>query len=89
MESVVAAQRVMDSINDGTLLKRGPYEHFDDEERAQIDHPSRENRRHVLRVLIELFVNFRCVPVALKFFRENFFKAKFWESTKFCILEDK
>lgn len=29
-------QRVMDTINDGTLLKRGPYEHFDDEERAQI-----------------------------------------------------
>ena len=26
----------MDSINDGTLLKRDPYEHFDDEERAQI-----------------------------------------------------
>ena len=36
----------MDSINDGTLLKRGPYEHFDNEEIAQIDHPSRENRRH-------------------------------------------
>ena len=29
-------QRVMDKSNDGTLLKRGPYEHFDDEERAQI-----------------------------------------------------
>ena len=27
---------MMDTINDGTLLKRGPYEHFDDEERAQI-----------------------------------------------------
>ena len=26
----------MDSINDGTLLKRDPYEHFDNEERAQI-----------------------------------------------------
>ena len=23
-------QRVMGSINDGTMLKRGPYEHFDD-----------------------------------------------------------
>ena len=29
-------QPVVDSINDGTLLKRGPYEHFDDEERTQI-----------------------------------------------------
>ena len=29
-------QRVVETINDGTLLKRGPYEHFDDEERAQI-----------------------------------------------------
>ena len=29
-------QHVMDTINDGTLLKRGPYEHFDDEERGQI-----------------------------------------------------
>ena len=27
---------MVDSINDETLLKRGPYEHFDDEERAQI-----------------------------------------------------
>ena len=26
---------MVDTINDGTLLKRGPY-HFDDEERAQI-----------------------------------------------------
>jgi len=29
-------QRVIDSGTDGTVLKRGPYEHFDDEERAQI-----------------------------------------------------
>ena len=29
-------QRVMDIINDGTLLKRGPYKHFYDKERAQI-----------------------------------------------------
>ena len=29
------------------LFKRGPYEHFDNEEIAQIDYPSRENRRHV------------------------------------------
>ena len=27
---------MMDTVNDGTLLKRGLYEHFDDEERAQI-----------------------------------------------------
>ena len=26
----------MDSINDGILPKRGSYEHFDEEERAQI-----------------------------------------------------
>jgi len=27
---------MMDIGTDGTVLKRGPYEHFDDEERAQI-----------------------------------------------------
>ena len=29
-------QCMMDSINDGTQLKRGPYEYFDDVKRAQI-----------------------------------------------------
>ena len=29
-------QHVVESINDGTLLKRGPYEDFDDKERAQV-----------------------------------------------------
>ena len=81
-DGIVAAnkevQHMMDSINDGTLLKRGPYECFDDEERAQIDHPSQENHRHMLCMLIELFVNFRCIPVTLKIFSQNFFfKAKF------------
>ena len=33
MEESLEVQRVMDSINDGTL---GPYEHFEDKERAQI-----------------------------------------------------
>ena len=40
LSGIVAANKevhpVVDSINDGTLLERGPYEHFDDEERAQI-----------------------------------------------------
>ena len=29
-------QHVVETINDGTLLKRGPYEHFDYKERVQI-----------------------------------------------------
>jgi len=48
-------QRVMESINDGTQLKRGPYEHFDDEERAQIgkyaaDHGVAAAVRHFQRL---------------------------------------
>ena len=66
----------MDSINDGTLLKRGPYKHFDNEEIAQIDHPSRENCRHACATCVDRAI---CrVPITLKFFLRNFFfKAKF------------
>ena len=71
-------QCVMDSINDGTLLNRGPYEHFDNEERVQIDHTSQENHCHVLCMLIEQFVNFCCLPVTLKLFLQKIFlEAKF------------
>ena len=68
-DGIVAAnkevQRMMDSINDGTLLKRGPYEHFDNEEIVQIDHPSRENPRHARATSVDQAIC--CVPVTLKF----------------------
>jgi len=37
-------QHVIDSSMDGTVLKKGPYEHFDDEERAQIGRYAADHR---------------------------------------------
>ena len=51
-------QRVIGSINDGTWLKRSPYEHFNDKERTQIakytaDHGVAAAVRHFKRIFFQ------------------------------------
>ena len=64
---------MMDTNNDGTLLKRGSYEHFNDEERAQIGRYAADHRvAAVVRHYQKLFPTCKVKESSVRTWRNNY-----------------
>ena len=68
-------QRMVETISDGTLLKRGPYEHFDDEERAQIGRYAAVHRvAAAVRQYQKLFPTRKVKESSVRTWRNNYLR---------------